>query len=59
MPGMKVEPPTTFLIDVKMITSGYVEEFCAKKLEIQMGNLKSTLKVTYNQQEEWVYANTS
>lgn len=58
MPGMKVEPPTTFLIDIEMTTSGYVEEFCAKKLEIQMGNLKSTLKVTYNQQE-WVYANTS
>ena len=27
MPGMKLEPPTTFLIDIKMITSGYVEEF--------------------------------
>lgn len=59
MPGMKVEPSTTCLMDIKMITRGYVEEFCAKKLEIQMRNLKSTLKATYNQQEEWVYADTS
>ena len=47
MPGMKVEPSTSCLTDTKMITSGYVEEFCAKKLEIQMGNLKSTLQATY------------